>query len=475
MFLMERINNKVVFVIIEVALIFIIGIIHIVFGYLIKETDFSVFDLFDSSPLFDFELKNDCGNMSALSLHKFGGILLEEWDVDEKRIHNEGKTDIKIINGKYFCYKHISYIDLLNKGQIIKNGSECPSEYPKNCGKLDTLDQELCIKENEKCPLYDLGIGKKSDNDNYIYDENSNVYYNNDNYTEKNKTIIGRLILNDGEPCYNLLEKLWKKFNPDEDIETHLKCDIEVYGKYNDDRYKNKGSISYKRLYEDNLNQKSKDLILHYLSGKESVSLYQREFLGIDKECNKNFILTRDSTNTIHDSQNSIKQLIFIEGYYFACISFLFLFLIIVFLCLDLNEEDINGKMNIYYYLICMAMLIPAIICHIVFYYRIKSDNLAGYNCSDPITNELIIKGNEHNYKQILFIEINVYSDFILGAIYCLLWLISLVLLVIDKIKEKCCCKEESKKQSYEKSDNKGNSEQNNTEIPLNTYYPENK
>ena len=221
MFLTERINNKVVFVIIEVALIFIIGIVHVVFRYLIKETEFSVFDLFDSSPLFGFELKNDCGNMSALSLHKFGGILLEEWDIDEKRIHNEGKTDIKIINGKYFCYKHISYIDLLNKGQIIKNGSECPSEYPKNCGKLDTLKQELCIKDNEKCPLYEIGIGNNPDYKNYTYDQNSNIYYNNEKYNKENKTIIGKLILNEGQPCYYSLEKLWRKFNPEEAVETH--------------------------------------------------------------------------------------------------------------------------------------------------------------------------------------------------------------------------------------------------------------
>ena len=480
MFLIERLN-KGVFIIIEVALIFIIGIVHVVFRYLIKETEFSVFDLFDSSPLFGFELKNDCGNMSALSLHKWGGILLEDFDSDGKIIYNEGKTDIKKVNGKYFCYKHISYINLLNNGQIIKNESECPSEFPKNCGKLDTLEQELCIKENEKCPLYDLGIGNKSDDDNYIYDEYSNIYYNNDNYTKKNKTIIGRLILNDGQPCYNSLEKLWKKFNPEEAEETHLKCDIEVYGKYNDDRYKNKGNISYKRLYEDNLNQICKDMILNYLSDKENVSLYQREFLGINKECDKNFILTKDSFDTIHDSENSIKILLLIEGCFFAIISFLFLFLIILFFCLDCteDEDDTIGKMNIYYYLICMAMLIPSIICHIVFYYRIKNNNLDGYDCSDPITNELIKKGYEHNSKQILFIKINVYLDLILGAINCLVWLISLVLLVINKIIEKCCEKEDRKKQSqgldYEKVDNKGNSGQNNTEIPLNTYYPEKK
>ena len=60
-------------------------------------------------------------------------------------------------------------------GQIIKKGTKCPSEYPKNCGRIDTLEQELCIKENEKCPLYDAGIGNQTDLDNYKYDEKAKV------------------------------------------------------------------------------------------------------------------------------------------------------------------------------------------------------------------------------------------------------------------------------------------------------------
>ena len=39
----------------------------------------------------------------------------------------------------------------------------------------------------------------------------SNVYYNNDDYNETNKTIIGKLVLNDGQPCYNSTEKIMEK------------------------------------------------------------------------------------------------------------------------------------------------------------------------------------------------------------------------------------------------------------------------
>ena len=89
-------------------------------------------------------------------------------------------------------------------------------------------------------------MGYPPDSENYIYDKNANTYYNNDNYNLINKKIIGRLILNEGQPCYNSTEKLWRQFNSEEGFDTHLKCEFEVFGKYNDDRYEERGEISYR-------------------------------------------------------------------------------------------------------------------------------------------------------------------------------------------------------------------------------------
>ena len=259
MCLINRLHTKPL-IIIESFIILIKGIVHLVFGFILKFkkfNEFKVFEIFDSSALFDFSFESICQNKTAVIFHIWAGRIEiihnyeDGYYYDETIIKDE--TDIKKINGTYFCYKNISYKDLLNNGQIIKKGSECPLEYHKNCGKLDTLEQELCIKDNEKCPLYDAGIGNKSNDENYIYNETFNFYYNNENYNKENKSIIGKLILNEGQPCYNSNEKLWRQFDFEEAGKTHLKCDIEVYGKYNDDRYENKGNISYKKLYEDNL------------------------------------------------------------------------------------------------------------------------------------------------------------------------------------------------------------------------------
>ena len=237
------------------VIIILIAIVHFVFVFFIKETDLdNIFDAFESSPLFDFSIKETCDSNFPLVFHTWAGI----------RVSSGGKyssskivdvTDITKINGYSFCYKYISYKDLLYNGQIIKKGETCPQEYQKNCGIIDTLEQELCIKNEDKCPLYDLGIGQKTDTANYISksETEGNVYYNNEDYNDPNKRIIGKLILNEGQPCYRLNEKKWRTFLFEEAGKEHLKCELEVFGKFEDDRYSQRGDITYYKLYEDNL------------------------------------------------------------------------------------------------------------------------------------------------------------------------------------------------------------------------------
>ena len=217
--------------------ILLIGVLHITIGFLRKEPDFNTYALFNSSLFYDFSLSDDiCKDKEINIFHTWGG-----WKrygsatvgkVTTITITITDVTDVTKINGKYFCHKTISYIDLLNNGQIIKNGTQCPEEYKKNCGRIDTLNQELCIKENDKCPLYDIEIGYPPNSNmyknlkiyipNYTYDKNSNIYYNNENYNDPNKTIKGKLILNDGQPCNDPTEKLWRSFSSLEAINTHL-------------------------------------------------------------------------------------------------------------------------------------------------------------------------------------------------------------------------------------------------------------
>ena len=242
----------------------------------------------------------------------------------EKRINDDYdndifyKTNVEKINGYYFCYKHKSYKELLYNDQIKKYGEKFDNFYKKDCGIIDTLNQHLCIKDTEKCPLYDIWIGENIISPYFNYNEIAKVYYNNDNYNGVNKKILGKLILSQGQPCYVLNEKLWRKFHNIEAIEGHLECELNIFDKITNDKFKYKGDISYKKLYEDNLSKEDQNIILQYIRGYENVSLYTREFIGIDKSCDNNFNLNKDDHEIIIKNQNKerncfIAEFIFIS------------------------------------------------------------------------------------------------------------------------------------------------------------------
>ena len=417
--------------------VFIISIVHTVFAFLIKKNYFNTYDLFDSSPLFDFSLSDDCQSKEKYVLNQWGGRLKfktgfdDDWNFDTRLAPSE-ETNITKINKKYFCYKHISYKDLLYNGQIIKKGAECPSEYKKNCGRIDTLEQELCIKEIDNCPLYDLGIGPQTDLVNYIYDEKSNVYYNNNNYNKAPKTIIGRLVLSDGQPCYNSTEKLWRKFDKEEAFDTHLKCEFEVFGEYNEKSSEKRGDITYKTLYIDNLNSQCKDLVLDNIKGDETVSLYRREFYGIDKECDSKFHLDENTYKVFRSSEKSMYLLLCLEGIVVLILSFIYMLYELIICCLG-EKDKLPWFVHTIFFSIYTAFLVCCFICHVVYYYRVNYYNISDYNCSDSITNEIIRKGTEFIKPNVTYISVGFYLDLFLLGSNCLLILIGIISKIFTK------------------------------------------
>ena len=301
MYFFDKIGDRKIILIIEMSIVTLIGIAHLVLFFFIKKTDFNnIFDSFESSPLFDFSIDDNCGIKSHNIFHIWEGRKETEHYYSNSHLRSRTKivdrTNIKKINGKYFCYKHVPYIELLYNGQIRKEEEQYNGDYTYDCGIVDTLNQHLYIKNGEKCPLYDAGIGNPNDLTNYNYIGDSfDLYYNNDNYYNNipNKKVIGKLILNDGQPCYKLNETLWRKFDSNEAGEEHLKCEFEIFGKNNDDRFNHKGDITYDQIYRDNLSDENYDLLKSKLNNLK-VSLYSREFLGINKECDEKTEISKD-------------------------------------------------------------------------------------------------------------------------------------------------------------------------------------
>ena len=436
-------NPKIGFI--AIVLLFFSGIIHLIFCFYVKQTDFdNIFDTFDSSPLFDFNYSENCGKNTKYIFQVWEGLEDTEYFDDYYNLKvpetkTTYKTDLTKINKKYFCYKPMSYKKLLYNSQIRKEDEEYKGIYTKDCGIIDTLNQHLFIEEGENCPLYDVGIGTPDDSTYYIEDKSGeiNIYYNNNNYDKSNKKIIGRLTLSEGQPCYRQEEKLWRKFLDDEAGEGKLKCELKIFGNLTDNRYLNKGNITYDQLYRENINvyeklfEDEKDDLKKY-----EVSLYKREFLGIDKSCDEKNSISKEDYNQLRKYQKKGRTCLLVEA--IIIISFPGLAIIggiaVGFGC----PKDILCPLilvipiSIITYFIC-------IICQAVYLGKVIYYDLA-YNCSDEITNEVLKNENINTKKSILYLAINLGLDI-------LFILISISPFIIDKIKDKC--KKEERNYNY--------------------------
>ena len=77
------------------------------------------------------------------------------------------------------------------------------------------------------------------------------------------------------------------------------KCELEIFNNLNDDRYKYKGNITYKKIYEDNLSEINQNFLLKQIKSNITVGLYTREFFGINKSCDEKYDLDKDDYKII--------------------------------------------------------------------------------------------------------------------------------------------------------------------------------
>ena len=257
--------------------------------------------------------------------------------------------------------------------------------------------------------MNDDGIGPPIDTINYEYDTNSNIYYNKINYNG-NKDIIGNLILSDGQPCYKINETLWRKFYKNEANDTCLKCKTTIFGKRQDDRYEIMGDIAYKQFYEDNLASEYKDKIIKEIK-TETVSLYKRIFLGIDKECEEKSNLSKNKADIVSKSLKNEKDFLLVGAIAFFIFILSVLAVDVVNYCNGKFDDDDNIVISIFIILIIILVYtIVNIICQGIFIKKII-DNELSFDCSDSITNELLNKEMEKIKNSKTYTAVNLGAD----------------------------------------------------------------
>ena len=392
-----------------------ISLMHFIFFFMFKITEFNnIFNSLDSSPFFNFHLDgNNCGADEYITFHTWGGIKekhTHSYYRNGKRHHSTeivivGKSEINKINGRYFCYKKgMTYKQLLYNNQIIKKNETCKDGY-KNCGIIDTLEQQLCMPQDDECPLYDVGIEEGNnyykDNVDYTYDEASRIYYNKNTYNEPNKKIIGKIVLNDGNPCYDSNEQKWRTFILKEADDNHLTCELKIFDKNSDDRYTKIGDISYYMIYRDNIDYKYFSLFPKQDIKSRHLSLYKIEFFGIDKECDEKSEEFKIGYDKIKKIQNSEKLLLLIEPI-LSIAGFVFVFIVLRF------SDD---KTFIFILILYESLFGVCIICHAIFLSQIIHNDLPPYECSDEITNEVSRQQSLNTKDTIIFTALNLAGD----------------------------------------------------------------
>ena len=272
--------------------------------------------------------------------------------------HSKSPIDIIKYEGFSFCNNTdkdvLEYKHYLNNS--VSKNEECGFGF-KSCGYLDTLDQKLCVKNNEECPINDLYINtdKNAPKDYITITLNNNKYLH---YTNKNNSghIITRLKLSeDNEPCIYPGEFSWKYHYILEKQSGYCKTLIESQ-KY-DTRYIKIDKINKYDLYYDNgIIYSIGNLPLYNFNELklDTIYLYKRTFLGFEKKCMKENKFSFEYFDSIRDKQLTSRTFITINLILLSIIVLLFF----CFACASLKDRDDRTCLD---YLCCIIIVIAGI------------------------------------------------------------------------------------------------------------------
>jgi len=241
----------------------------------------------------------------------------ESYVLEDKNCKSDEFTLEKIPSQKIFSFKGLSicgttkdsksYYNLLFSDSVVEENEECP-EGTKNCGYIDTINNKLCLKKDQDCPISYIQIRDKNSSPpdathlKKIVGKNITLYYSNDPYANKSEIayIQNAFKIADDKICalphlyhsnieLNALDALIKNYSSD--------CVLKDYSQnitIDNKRFHKLSSINQYKLYEENgiIDKiKSHNLTDFGFNIKRyednTLNLYVRRHFGFNKSCLK--------------------------------------------------------------------------------------------------------------------------------------------------------------------------------------------
>ena len=402
---------------------------------------------FEGKLIYSFELKPNCSSEEEI-------LPLGKWDgfkegckcknkIKDKACSNDDLgNNCKVIKAKkpriytkiksnYICVKksNITYKDLMKSNQILPKDKECPKNYIK-CGIIDTLENILCIPNNETCPikLNDI-ININNEINSTIDDQILSIFKLNENIT----------------PCIDPAEKTWRSYNI---LEEDKKCSTKIFGKLYDDRYEKIYIINTtkKNLYIDN---SIIDFYDNRTSLEETIYLYARCFIGFKQK-------------TIDKYYNNYKHLISKQkvpnnsGFVLKIFACILLGIIISPICGmpkgSSNPSDFIFIVVAFIIVSILSFFIDIILCIIIYICSSDINSKLDIRDNDDYSNKLIEKLLDHYSINPIFSLINI-------IIFCFPATIAIIVVVI--IIWKKCHKKDNKLEKNCENNIKENAQKN--------------
>jgi len=341
------------------------------------------------------------------------------------------KVKYKYWDGAELCAKRINstYFDL------VKEKINCPIHY-KSCGIIDNLGNQLCVKNEEKCPLNYIKLEDKSktelpplsnipDSIIILETQNKYLYYSNE---MTNAKIVNEVIISDLTPCTN---PKFKNNYPNSTYDLDLFYKHSHCGNFSDNspitetkysllnsNYEQIDELFYLLLLKDNniiqnFNNLPNGKNFTEISAVHPTNLYFQNYVSINSFCIDNLekigVKKDDLLNSFLSIKIYLSQIDEIFFVIFVCFFTLFFFdflLLIrhyVYYWFPVFSYISSWKIKIIYSSSFLILLITHMVC---FYYMLMLDSILDYireirfllpsynssniKCLDDLSNEIL-------------------------------------------------------------------------------------